>query len=57
MSDEDLTAGAVELAERILEAVTAIDQDWRTVSACARELASMAEAVAAAQERPRPEED
>jgi hypothetical protein len=46
MSDHDLTEGAVELAERILEEVTSIDHDWRTISAWARELAALADAAA-----------
>jgi hypothetical protein len=52
MTDEDLTARAAELAERILEEVTSIDQDWFTISALARGLAALAE-TAAATRKPR----
>jgi hypothetical protein len=50
MSDEDLTAGAAELAERILEEVSGIDQDWGNISAWARELAALADVAASATE-------
>jgi hypothetical protein len=48
MSDQDITAGASELAERILEEVSSIDQDWSNISAWARELAALADAAASA---------
>jgi hypothetical protein len=47
MSNDDLTADAVDLAEAILDGVTSIDQDWGTISALARELAALADAAAA----------
>ena len=46
MSDESLAAGAAELAERILEEVTSIEQNWGNISAWARELAALADAAA-----------
>jgi broad specificity phosphatase PhoE len=54
MTDEDLTAQAAELAERILEEVTSIDQDWSTISVLARQLATLAD-TAASPAGPRPD--
>jgi uncharacterized protein YutE (UPF0331/DUF86 family) len=54
MTDEDLIARAAELAERILEEVTSIHQDWFTISALARALTVLAERAASAGE-PRPD--
>jgi hypothetical protein len=53
---QDLTAGAAELAERILEEVSSMDQDWATISACARELAALADAAVSAEQRHRDRE-
>jgi predicted MarR family transcription regulator len=52
MTDEELTARAAELAERILEEVTSIDQDWATISALARQLSVLAGAAASAGDTP-----
>ena len=54
MTDEDLVARAAELAERILEEVTSIHQDWCTISALARALTALADSAASAGE-PRPD--
>lgn len=43
MTGDDLVAAAAELAERILDEVIGIDQDWRNISALARELAALAD--------------
>jgi len=56
MSDDQLTAKAAELAERILDEVSSSDQDWRTIASLAGELAALAHTAAASRER-RPEED
>ena len=45
-SDEDLSAHAAELAERILDEVCAADQGWHRVEQWARELADLAASVA-----------
>jgi hypothetical protein len=55
MSDDGLTAGALELAERILEEVSSIDQDWRNISAWACELAALADTAAALGSRRAPD--
>jgi len=47
MSDDDLTATAAALAERLLEEVSGLEQDWGNIAACARELAALAEDAAA----------
>jgi hypothetical protein len=44
MTGDDAAARAAELAERILEEVSGIDQDWRTISLRARQLAALADA-------------
>jgi DNA-binding transcriptional ArsR family regulator len=41
MSDEQLTARAAELAERILDEVSSSHQDWRTIASWAGELAAL----------------
>lgn len=46
MSDDDLTATAAALAERLLEEVSGVDQDWGNIAACARELVVLAERAA-----------
>jgi hypothetical protein len=46
MSDDDLTAAAAALAERILDDVSSEGQDWGTIAACARALAALADAAA-----------
>jgi DNA-binding transcriptional ArsR family regulator len=46
MSDAPVTARAAELAERILDEVSALDQDWRTIASCSRELGDLARAAA-----------
>ncbi|MGI8594419.1 MAG: hypothetical protein ACR2ML_08685 [Solirubrobacteraceae bacterium] len=46
MTCEDPTSRAADLAERILDEVSSIHQDWQLVAACARELADLAEGVA-----------
>jgi hypothetical protein len=42
MSNEDPTTQAADLAERMLDAVSDADQDWRVVEQCARELTELA---------------
>lgn len=42
MLDEDTPARAADLAERILDEVSAADQDWSLVERWARELAELA---------------
>lgn len=42
MPDEETTARAADLAERILDEVSSADQDWRLVERWARELAELA---------------
>ena len=46
MSDDDLTATAAALAERLLEEVSGLEQDWGNIAACARELAALADRAA-----------
>jgi hypothetical protein len=46
MSNEDATARAADLAERVLDEVSGADQDWGTIEQCARELAELAAQVA-----------
>jgi hypothetical protein len=46
MGNEDPTTLAADLAERILDQVSAAEQDWRAVERWARELAELA-AIAA----------
>jgi hypothetical protein len=53
MSGDAATGRAVELAERILDEVSRLDQDWRTIASWARELAAVADA-AASTDRTRP---
>jgi hypothetical protein len=48
VNHDALTERAAELAERIIEEVTTIDQDWSTISALAWELAVVADAGAIA---------
>jgi hypothetical protein len=50
VSGRDATAVAAELAERILDEVSGVNQDWRKISAWARELAATADAAAQAPE-------
>lgn len=45
-NSDDATTQAAELAERILDAVSDAEQDWRLVERCARELAELAASVA-----------
>jgi hypothetical protein len=53
MSGDAATDRAVELAERILDEVSRLDQDWRTIALWARELTAVADAAAvAARSRP-----
>ena len=52
MSDDDLTATAAALAERLLEEVSGLEQDWGNIAACARELAALAEEAAAREPGP-----
>jgi predicted MarR family transcription regulator len=52
MTDEELTAHAAELAERILEEVTSIEQDWATISALARQLSVLSGTAASARDTP-----
>src|SRR4051812_48810557 len=46
MTDDELTAGAAELAERILEEVSRPVQNWCNIAALARELAALADGAA-----------
>jgi hypothetical protein len=46
VSDDAATAAAAALAELILEEVSGMNQDWRKISAWARELADAADAAA-----------
>jgi hypothetical protein len=57
MSDEEVVARAVELAERILDEVTVYDQNWRNIAVWADELAAIARSAArpGSRGRPRPE--
>ena len=50
MSDDQLVGTAADLAERILDQVSVPYQDWRTIAALARELATLADSAAAAGE-------
>lgn len=52
MSDDHRTATAAALAERLLEEVSGLEQDWGNIAACARELAALAEGAARAATRP-----
>jgi hypothetical protein len=52
MSDDDVVTAAADLAERILDQVSVPNQDWRTIASWARELAALADAVAAASREP-----
>lgn len=45
MTYEDPTSRAADLAERILDEVSSIHQNWQVVAACARELADLADSV------------
>jgi hypothetical protein len=47
MRDESAPAQAADLAERILDEVSAAEQDWCLVGQWARELAALAAATAA----------
>jgi hypothetical protein len=47
MSDDEAAARAAELAERILDEVSSADQDWRSVSRWAEQLAELADGMAA----------
>ena len=53
MSNEEVVATAADLAERILEEVSAADQDWGTIASWARELAALADAAASGREQRR----
>jgi hypothetical protein len=53
MSNENLTAEAAELAERILDGVSSANQDWRNIASWARELAALADAAASPVEQSR----
>jgi hypothetical protein len=44
MSAESTTVHAADLAERILDEVSAATQDWRAIEHCARELYELAAA-------------
>ena len=46
MTSEDTTVTAMELAERILDEVSRLDQDWRTIASLSRELGALADAAA-----------
>ena len=50
MTGEDTTAAAMELAERILDEVSRLDQDWRTIASLSRELGAVADAAAVSSE-------
>ena len=52
MSDDEAAARAAELAERILDEVSSADQDWRSVSRWAEQLAELAGGMAAAASGP-----
>lgn len=52
MHDEPAPARAADLAERILDEVSAAESDWRLVGRWARELAALAAATAAPATRP-----
>jgi hypothetical protein len=54
--DDELTAEAVQLAERILDEVIKPGQNWCNIAALARALASLADAAAAGGSGPRMEE-
>ena len=45
MTDDELTTGAAQLAERILDEVSRPGQNWCRVAALARELAALADAA------------
>lgn len=47
MSDDETTARAAAIAERLLEEVSGMEQDWSNIAARARELAALAERAAA----------
>ncbi len=47
-TNEDATADAAELAERILDEVSRADQDWSKIAAWARELAELCARVSEA---------
>ena len=47
MTDDEPTARAAALAERLLEEVSGMEQDWGNIAARARELAALAERAAA----------
>jgi hypothetical protein len=53
MSDENPTAEAAELAERILDEVSGANQGWRNIASWARELAALADAAASSAEQSR----
>jgi ketosteroid isomerase-like protein len=56
LSDEDATARAADLAERIVQEVSEADHDWRAIGRRARELAALARAARrASAEGPSPE--
>lgn len=46
MASEDPTTRAADLAELILDEVSSVDQNWRVVARCARELAELADRAA-----------
>ena len=48
MTSDDITHGAAQLAERILDEVSRPDQNWGEVALLARELASLADVAAPA---------
>jgi hypothetical protein len=52
MSDDEVVAAAAGLAERILDEVGSLDQDWRSIASWARELAGLADGAAASPGEP-----
>jgi hypothetical protein len=46
VSGDDVSPGAAELAERILDEVTRPNQNWCNIAVLARELAALADAAA-----------
>jgi hypothetical protein len=57
VSGDDVSPGAAELAERILDEVTRPNQNWCNIAVLARELAALADAAARLRGRgPRPED-
>jgi hypothetical protein len=45
VTDSDLTSGAAQLAERILDEVSRPRQNWCNIAALARELAALADSA------------